>query len=138
MVLGLEANLPHYGVALRFYDWWLHFDLARFYRLPTDLGRTYGEATVTSRTPLFNLLGSLALACLGDRFTVFQVFTAAVGWLWVLPFALLVRFLGRDAWAAGLVLIMAGAVTCVVMAVKRSTGMRVRRPEAEPRVKPAA
>src|SRR5205823_5695490 len=51
----------------------------------------WGEATVTTRTPLYNLVGSLALTYLGDRLAVFQVFTAAVAWLWILPFALLAR-----------------------------------------------
>jgi hypothetical protein len=91
LTLGLEASLPHYGVALRYDDWWMHFDSARFYLAPVDLNHTYGDFVVTSRTPVFNLLGSLSLATFGDRFSVFQVLTAAVGWLWALPFALVAR-----------------------------------------------
>jgi len=91
LTLGLQASLPHYDLAGRFYDWYLHFDLARFYQTATDLGRQYADGTVTTRTPLFNLLGSVALSALGDRFTVFQVLTAVVGWFWVFPFALLAR-----------------------------------------------
>ncbi len=90
LTLGLEASLPHYADAKYYFDWWMHFDLADFYRHPADFGRLYLDgATVTSRTPLFNLLGSLVLLAFGDRFPVFQVFTAALGWLWLLPFALL-------------------------------------------------
>jgi len=91
--VGIEASLPHYDLAERYYDWFVHFDLARVFHAATaaDLGRHWGEATVTTRTPLYNLVGSLALTYLGDRLAVFQVFTAAVAWLWILPFALLAR-----------------------------------------------
>jgi hypothetical protein len=96
LTLGLEAVVPHYGVAFFYYDWWMHFDLAGFYRAPADFGRVYEEgATITSRTPLFHLLGGLALALFGPRFSIFQVLTAAVGWLWVLPFARLALRLSR-------------------------------------------
>ena len=92
MTCGVEAAVPHFGGALRFYDWWMHFDLARFYAAPSDLARTYGEnATVTSRTPLYNVLGGDALTLLGNRFSVFQVMTGVVGGLYILPFALLAR-----------------------------------------------
>ena len=91
--VGIEASLPHYDLAERYYDWFVHFDLARIFHAATaaDLGRHWGEATVSTRTPLFNLVGSLFLTAMGDRLQVFQVFTAAVAWLWVLPFALLAR-----------------------------------------------
>src|SRR5437763_1493633 len=91
--VGIEASLPHYDLAERYCDWFVHFDLARVFHAATaaDLGRHWGEATVTTRTPLYNLVGSLALTYLGDRLAVFQVFTAAVAWLWILPFALLAR-----------------------------------------------
>jgi hypothetical protein len=91
--MGIEASLPHYDLAERYYDWFVHFDLARIFHAATaaDLGRHWGEATVTTRTPLYNLVGSLFLNFAGDRLEVFQVFTAAVAWLWVLPFALLAR-----------------------------------------------
>jgi len=93
LTLGLQAALPHYGVAMHLYDWWVHFDLARFYRAPGAFERVYSDgATIASRTPLFDLLGALPLTYLGNRFTVFQVFTAVVGWLWVLPLA---RLAGR-------------------------------------------
>ncbi len=92
LVLGLEAVLPHFGIANLSYDWWEHFDLARFYHAPADLARVYRDGyTVTSRTPLFNLLTSLPLTVFGDRFSVFQVATAAIGWLWVIPALLLAR-----------------------------------------------
>lgn len=96
LTLGLEALLPHYGVAFFYYDWWMHFDLAGFYRAPADFGRAYEEgATITSRTPLFHLLGGLVLAVFGPRFSIFQVLTAALGWLWVLPFARLALRISR-------------------------------------------
>ena len=91
LTLGLAASLPHYDLAGRFFDWYMHFDLARFYEAATNLGRQYPDGSVPTRTPLFNLLGAVALTAMGDRFSVFQVFTAALGWLWVLPFALLAR-----------------------------------------------
>jgi len=97
LTLGLEASLPHYADPKYYFDWWMHFDLAGFYRAPADPGRIYLDGgTVTSRTPLFNLLGSLALIAFGDRFPVFQVFTASLGWLWLLPFALLAHRLFSD------------------------------------------
>src|SRR5437868_4370832 len=67
--VGIEASLPHYDLAERYYDWFVHFDLARVFHAATaaDLGRHWGEATVTTRTPLYNLVGSLALSYLGDR-----------------------------------------------------------------------
>lgn len=102
LTLGVEVTVPHYDTAGRFYDWFVHFDLARFYQTATGLGRTYANGTVTTRTALFNLMGSVALAALGTRFTVFQVFTAAVGWLWILPFTLLARRIVHD-WTAPLV-----------------------------------
>ncbi len=105
LTLGLEASLPHYGVAMRLYDWWVHFDLAGLYRAPAGFDRVYSDgATIASRTPLFDVLGALPLTYLGNRFSVFQVFTAAVGWLWVLPFAQLARRLlgGRAALALAL------------------------------------
>ncbi len=98
LTLGLEASLPHYVDTKFFYDWWMHFDLARFYWAPTDFDRIYLDgASVPSRTPFFNLLGALVLSHLGDRFAVFQAMTAALGWLWVLPCALLARRLALGA-----------------------------------------
>jgi hypothetical protein len=95
--LGIEASVPHFGIAMLYYDWWEHFDLARFYEAPTALWRVYQDgSTVTSRTPLFNLLGSLALSLFGDRFTILQVLTASMGWLWALPAALLARRFLQD------------------------------------------
>jgi hypothetical protein len=91
-LLGFEAALPHFGVIQWSFDWWMHFDLARFYLHPVNLQRVYpGGDVISARTPLYNLLGSLTLATLGDRFSIMQVFTAAVGWLWILPAALLSR-----------------------------------------------
>ncbi len=100
LTLGMEASLPHLDLAERYYDWFVHFDLARVFHTGTaaDLTRHWGDATLTTRTPLYNLLGSVALTVLGDRFTVFQVLTAAVAWLWILPFALLARRLLKG-WA---------------------------------------
>jgi len=145
---GVEATVPHFGGALRYYDWWMHFDLARFYAAPSDLARTYGEgATVTSRTPLFNILGGMALTLLGNRFSVLQVMTGAVGWLYILPFALLARRLvaGRAAlpvaiagmsplilqshtytWPKGL------ATFCVLLAVERCMALRAEPLGARP------
>jgi 4-amino-4-deoxy-L-arabinose transferase-like glycosyltransferase len=92
LVVGLEAVVPHFGIANLYYDWWEHFDLARFYHAPVDLARHYQDGySVTSRTPVFNLLTSLGLTAFGDRFSVFQVGTAALAWLWVLPAMLLAR-----------------------------------------------
>ena len=145
---GVEATVPHFGGALRYYDWWMHFDLARFYAAPSDLARTYGEnATVTSRTPLYNVLGGMALTMLGNRFGVLQVMTGAVGWLYILPFALLARRLtgGRAAlpvaiaamsplilqshtytWPKGL------ATFCVLLAVERCMALRAEPLGAKP------
>ncbi|MDQ6885354.1 MAG: hypothetical protein M3077_14140 [Candidatus Dormibacteraeota bacterium] len=93
--LGVEAIVPHFGIANSYYDWWEHFDLARFYLAPGDLFRHYLDGYgVTSRTPVYNLATSLALSLFGDRFSVFQVATAALAWLWVMPAMLLaLRFL---------------------------------------------
>ncbi len=114
LTLGLEASVPHFDLAARFFDWYLHFDLARLYETATGLGRRYGEFGVTTRTPLFNLLGAVAFASVGERFSVFQVLTAAVGWLWVLPFSLLARRLVRD--RAALVVALAGLSPLVLHA----------------------
>jgi 4-amino-4-deoxy-L-arabinose transferase-like glycosyltransferase len=148
LTCGVEAAVPHFGGALRYYDWWMHFDLARFYAAPSDLARTYGEnATVTSRTPLYNVLGGVALTLLGNRFSAFQVMTAAVGWLYILPFALLARRLTgvRAAlpvavaalsplilqshtytWPKGL------ATFCVLLAVERFIALRAEPQAARP------
>jgi hypothetical protein len=92
LAVGVEATVPHFGIANLSYDWWEHFDLARFYSTVGDLSRRYQDGyTVTSRTPAYNLLQSLGLTAFGDRFTVFQVGTAALAWLWVLPAILLAR-----------------------------------------------
>jgi hypothetical protein len=90
--VGFQAAVPHFGAANFYFDWWEHFDLARFYRAPANFGRIYPDGSmITSRTPLLSLLGSLALTVFGPRFTVFQLVTAGVGWLWVLPFAMVAR-----------------------------------------------
>lgn len=95
VTLGLEAVLPHYVDTKFYYDWWMHFDLANFYRNPTGFDRVYLDGgSITARTPLYNLLGALALTAFGDRFSVFQVMTAALGWLWILPTVLVARRLG--------------------------------------------
>jgi hypothetical protein len=95
VTLGLEAVLPHYVDTKFYYDWWMHFDLANFYRDPTGFDRLYLDGgSITARTPLYNLLGALALTVFGDRFAVFQVMTAALGWLWILPTVLVARRLG--------------------------------------------
>ena len=97
LAVGLEAAVPHFGVANLYYDWWEHFDLARFYSTAGDVSRRYQDGyTVTSRTPVYNLVQSLGLTAFGDRFTVFQVGTAALAWLWVLPAILLARRYLRD------------------------------------------
>ena len=97
LALGLELALPHFGIANLYYDWWEHFDLASFYSLGGNLSRHYQDGyTVTSRTPVFNLLTSLALTAFGDRFSIFQLATAAFAWLWVLPAILLSRRFLRD------------------------------------------
>ena len=96
--LGVEATLPHYDLAARYYDWFVHFDLARIYEHGTGLNAKWGDAGVTTRTPLYNLLGAGAMFVFGDRFQVFQVLTAAIAWLWLLPTALLARRLLRDHW----------------------------------------
>jgi len=148
MTCGVEAAVPHFGGALRFYDWWMHFDLARFYAAPSDLARSYGEnATVTSRTPLYNVLGGVALTLLGNRFSVFQVMTGAVGWLYILPFALLARrLMGVRAalpvavaglsplilqshtytWPKGL------ATFCVLLAIERCVALRAEASAGRP------
>jgi hypothetical protein len=95
VTLGLEAVLPHYVDTKFYYDWWMHFDLANFYRDPKGFDRNYLDGgSITARTPLYNLLGALALTVFGDRFSVFQVMTAALGWLWILPTVLVARRLG--------------------------------------------
>lgn len=92
LALGVEAVVPHFGIADFYYDWWEHLDLARFYLAPGDLVRRYLDGYgVTSRTPVYNLVTSLALSLFGDRFSVFQVATAALAWLWVMPAMLLAR-----------------------------------------------
>ena len=96
--LGVEATLPHYDLAARYYDWFVHFDLARIYEHGSGLDTRWGDAGVTTRTPLYNLLGAGAMLLFGDRFQVFQVLTAAVAWLWLLPTALIARRLLRDRW----------------------------------------
>ncbi|HEY0492132.1 MAG TPA: hypothetical protein VGD57_01515, partial [Candidatus Dormibacteraeota bacterium] len=69
LAMGVEATLPHFGIANLYYDWWEHFDLARFYSNGGDLFRHYQDGyTVTSRTPVFNLLTGLCLTAFGDRF----------------------------------------------------------------------
>ena len=109
LAVGLEAAVPHFGIANLYYDWWEHFDLARFYATTGDLSRHYQDGyTVTSRTPVFNLLTSLGLTAFGDRFTVFQLGIAALAWLWVLPALLLARRLLQDR-ALGLVAVMASS-----------------------------
>jgi len=107
LAVGLEAAVPHFGIANLYYDWWEHFDLARFYATAGNLSRHYQDGyTVTSRTPVFNLLTSLPLTVFGDRFTVFQLGTAALAWLWVLPAILLARRFLR-AYALSLVAVLA-------------------------------
>ena len=97
LAVGLEAAVPHFGIANLYYDWWEHFDLAGFYSTAGELSRHYQDGyTVTSRTPVFNLLTSLGLTFFGDRFTIFQLGTAALAWLWVLPAILLARRFLRD------------------------------------------
>jgi len=97
LAVGLETAVPHFGIANLYYDWWEHFDLARFYSTAGELSRRYQDGyTVTSRTPVFNLLTSLGLTVFGDRFTIFQLGTAALAWLWVLPSILLARRFVRD------------------------------------------
>jgi hypothetical protein len=142
--LGVEAIMPHYGIAMLYWDWWEHFDLAHFYLDPHAFTRSYGDgSTITSRTPLFNLLGSMALGLLGDRFTIFQVLTAAVGWLWALPAALIARrllgarstglvamlglsplilFCTAYAWPKGLVLFFALLALDRFLALRESSG----------------
>ncbi|HYM49243.1 MAG TPA: hypothetical protein VET65_01605 [Candidatus Limnocylindrales bacterium] len=149
MTLGIEATVPHYGIAMLFWDWWEHFDLANFYRAPSGFWRSYGDgSTITSRTPLFNLLASLALSAVGDRFTIFQVVAAAVGWLWALPAALLARrvlgspgsgliaalalspmilFCTAYTWPKGLVLF------CALLALERFLGLTAAPADAAPR-----
>lgn len=98
LTIGLEAVVPHFGIANLYYDWWEHFDLARLYHAPANLHRLYQDGYgVTSRTPLYNLLTSLPLTAFGNRYAVFQVATAALAWLWILPTALLARrFLAEE------------------------------------------
>lgn len=144
ITLGFEASLPHFGAIQWSFDWWLHFDLTRFYLAPADLWRVYpGGDVVTSRTPLYNLLGALALEIFGNRFSMLQLLTAALGWLWLLPAALLaqrltrvpatmlsllalsplVRFSNVYTWPKGLVAFL------LLLALERVLALRTARPD---------
>ncbi|MEB3321359.1 MAG: hypothetical protein VKI81_00880 [Synechococcaceae cyanobacterium] len=80
LLLAHQCLLPLHSGAFMYGDWWMHFDIARFYLglRPPDV--TYFDAwTIPSRTPLFSLFSAFFLTLFGDRFAVHQVVTILPG-----------------------------------------------------------
>lgn len=87
-----QALVPVYGGAYWFGDWWLHYDVARFYleRGPLDM-HWFNTYTVPTRTPLFNLAASFLLSLFGNPFWVFQIAGSMMNCAFIAPAYLLAR-----------------------------------------------
>lgn len=103
---AIELVLPSFGGAGWFADWWVHFHRALVYGnlVPvTDAARTcvdprlhcmarvYDNGVLTARTPLYNLLGGIAVGIDGGRLGAFQIAAAAWGAVLAGPVVLLAQ-----------------------------------------------
>jgi|GEM_PF-4091607 len=118
----LELLLPTFGGADWFADWWVHFHRSLVYGNLVglhDLARTcveprlrcvapvYDNGVLTARTPLYNLLGGIAVGIAGGRLAAYQLAAAAWGAVLAGPVVLLAQRRGRRmARTAGLLLLL--------------------------------
>jgi hypothetical protein len=72
----IQALLPVYRGSLWYFDWWMHYDVARVFLGHQSLDAAWAEYSLPSRTPLFNLVSASVLALAGDDFWVYQAATA--------------------------------------------------------------
>ena len=118
----LELLLPTFGGADWFADWWVHFHRSLVYANLVgvhDLARTcieprlrcvapvYDNGVLTARTPLYNLLGGIAVGIAGGRIAAYQLAAAVWGAVLAGPVVLLAQRRGtRMARTAGLLLLL--------------------------------
>jgi len=87
-----QALVPVYGGAYWYGDWWLHYDVAKFYleKGPLD-SRWFNTYTVPTRTPLYNLGASFLMSLFGSSFWVFQIAGTLMNCAFILPAYLFAR-----------------------------------------------
>lgn len=98
--LLFQVATPYYD-KVAYGDWWMHYELSRFY-LGQSRQTTFfdGQATITSRTPLFNLAGSFFMSVFGGQFWVFQIGSTLMNSAFILSAWLLSRKIFPKASAA--------------------------------------
>jgi len=97
--ISVQALIPVYSGAYWYGDWWLHYDVARFYasRLPLDT-TWFGNVIAPTRTPFFNLYGAYFMSFLGTGFAGFQVASTLANVIFLFPVAALAnRLAGQRA-----------------------------------------
>jgi len=102
VILFLQAVVPIYAGAYWCNDWWMHYDIGRFYLDHAPLGTMwFGLYSATARTPLFDLAGAFFVS-FANQFWSFQIVTAFFGSLFVIPLFLLAKKLysERAGWIA--------------------------------------
>lgn len=100
----VEFTTPLFRGAFSYGDWWMHFDISLFYLgvRPGDI-QYFGQYTIPSRTPLFNLFSSYYLAIFHREFFVYQIASLVPG---VALFGVLSRFFERRLLGTALFLYM--------------------------------
>jgi hypothetical protein len=92
ILLGTQSLLPIYAGGGWYGDWWMHFEISQFYLGQRALDVTYfGQYTVFSRTPLFNLVEAFFMALWGRDFAVYQLTALIPNVVFVPLFLLLIK-----------------------------------------------
>lgn len=80
VLISIQCITPVYTGAFMYGDWWMHYDISLFFRGLKPLDVTYfGQYSIPSRTPFFNLFVSFFLAIFKDQFAVYQMVTVIPG-----------------------------------------------------------
>ena len=80
VLISFQCITPVYTGAFMYGDWWMHYDIALFFKGLRPLDTEYfGAYGIPSRTPFFNLFATYFLALFNDQFAVYQMVTVIPG-----------------------------------------------------------
>lgn len=87
----IQSLLPNYMGSDWYWDWWMHYDIALVFTGAHDVSTTWGDYTLASRTPLFNLAAAFVMSLAGTDFWVFQLASVPMSICVLAPLYLLLR-----------------------------------------------
>ncbi|MDD5317933.1 MAG: hypothetical protein PHF51_04370 [Candidatus ainarchaeum sp.] len=116
-VVCVQALIPFYSGAYWYGDWWMHYDIARFYLDHAPLSKTWfpEHYTPTSRTPLFNLAGAYFMSLSGTEFWSFQIAASFMNAAFILPLALLAKRFGFSKYSSAALAVLLAVLNASVL-----------------------